>query len=90
MSLRRLPETVGAARGLNDTPKIAAVAGYALLPAGAPAAVTVTRSVWRIPGDYLTHTRPVRPCQRPPPRIQTGNSSTGASGPGPTDLVPPP
>jgi len=32
---------VGAARGLNDTPKLAAVAGFALLPAGIPAGVVV-------------------------------------------------
>lgn len=32
---------VGAARGLNDTPKIAAVAGFALLPAGTSAAAIV-------------------------------------------------
>jgi len=32
---------VGAARGLNDTPKIAAVAGFALIPAGVPVAKVV-------------------------------------------------
>jgi len=32
---------VGAARGLNDTPKIAAVVGFALLPVGVPAPVVM-------------------------------------------------
>jgi inorganic phosphate transporter, PiT family len=49
---------VGAARGLNDTPKLAAVAGFALLPAGVPAtAVVVGVAVMMLAGALLAGRR---------------------------------
>jgi PiT family inorganic phosphate transporter len=52
---------VGAARGLNDTPKLAAVAGFVLLPAGLPrAAATVGVAVAMLPGALLAGRRVAR------------------------------
>lgn len=52
---------VSAARGLNDTPKLAAVAGFVLLPAGVPpAAVTVGVAVAMLGGALLAGRRVAR------------------------------
>jgi PiT family inorganic phosphate transporter len=52
---------VSAARGLNDTPKLAAVAGFVLLPAGVPpAAVMVGVAVAMLAGALLAGRRVAR------------------------------
>jgi len=52
---------VSAARGLNDTPKLAAVAGFALLPAGVPApAITGAVAAAMLAGALLAGRRVTR------------------------------